>query len=196
MVYKVRIKKLILTSVIILFVFISVSQIQTSIANGDNGEDEEDDEDEDFTKDFAYASIGLFVVSGITIIIYFTNRFSRKLLKREGKPQETKEWISSTFRKIRKSLNYIHYLVGFGALTVLFIHGIYLSGKDESLVAIGWVTAAFYIFYVISGLVIWLKIKPFWNFKNAMKILNKIHRSVLLFSVIILIHIIHVIIAD
>ncbi|MHA2309492.1 MAG: hypothetical protein ACXABJ_09465, partial [Candidatus Heimdallarchaeaceae archaeon] len=75
-------------------------------------------------------------------------------------------------------------------------HGIYLSTKDETLVAIGWVTAAFYIFYVLSGIIIWLKIKPFWNFKKAMKIMNKIHRSVILFSSIVIIHIIHVILAD
>ena len=187
-------RKMLFGSILILVLIASFSQIQFTFAQED--EEEEEDEDGDFAKDIAFASIGLFVASGITIIIYFTNKYSKKLLRGEGKPQETREWISKSYRKIRKPLNYLHYLVGFGALTVLFIHGIYLSNKDETLVAIGWVTAAFYIFYVISGVIIWSKIKPFWNYTKAMKILNKIHRSIILFISIVIIHIVHVLLAD
>ncbi len=187
------IKKILIGTVLILILIISFSQIQFTYAQ----EDEEDDDDEDFTKDIAYVSIGLFVVSGLTIIIYFTNKYSRRLFKgEEVKAHEKRDWISRTYRKIRKPLNWIHYFAGFGALTVLFIHGIYLSGKDETLVAIGWVTAAFYIFYVLSGLIIWMKIKPFWNYKKVIKILNKIHQSFILFSGIVIIHIVHVLLAD
>jgi hypothetical protein len=192
------IRKTLLGALFILILVISISQIQSTYAQEDEeDEEDEEDDDEDFAKDLGYVSIGLFVVSGITIIIYFTNKYSRRLLKgEEAKTQETRDWISKNFRKIRKPLNYIHYLVGFGALTVLLIHGIYLSAKDEALVVIGWITTAFYSFYVLSGLIIWLKIKPFWNFKKAMKIMNKIHRSFILFIGIVVIHIIHVIMAD
>ncbi len=193
-------RKALLTSILLLGIIISFSLCLTTDAKNpedpEDPKDPSDDDGEDFAKDLAYVSIGLFATSAVTISIYFTNKYSRKLLKGEGKPQEVKKRITKTFLKIRKPLSYIHYIVGFGALTVLFIHGIYLSTKDETLVAIGWVTASIYIYYVVSGMIIWLKIKPIWNYKKAIRIMNKIHRSFILFASIVIIHIIHVILAD
>ena len=192
-----KIKKRILISIGIAFILVvSVGFSFTSSADDDDKGDDDKGDDDDFAKDLAYVSIGLFVATAVTISVYMTNKYSRRFLGDEGKSKETKDKISQIFRKIRKPLNYIHYIVGFAALTTLLIHGIRFSNKDEKLVAIGWITTAVYIFYVLSGLVIWLKIKPFWNSKKTVRILNKIHRSLILFVGIVILHLIHVVIAD
>jgi len=180
-------KRIILISSIIFVFIISFSICLTTYAKPDD----KGDDDEDFAKDLAYVSVGLFAATGVTIIIYQSYKYSRKLLKDEGKSKELKDNIRNFYLKIRKPLNYIHYLVGFGALTVLLIHGIVLSNKDETMVIIGWITAAVYIFYIISGTIIWLKIKLFWNSKKFIRILNKIHRSMILIIGIVVIHIVH-----
>ena len=177
---------------IIIFIFCFSS---ITLADDDNGEEDEN-RDDDFAKDIAYVSVGLFVATAVTILIYMTNKYSRRFLGEEGRAKETKDWISQAFRKIRKPLNYSHYFVGFAALTTLLIHGIRLSERGEKLVAIGWITTVVYIFYVLSGLVIWLKIKPFWNSKKMIRILNKLHRSLIFFVIIVILHLIHVIMAN
>ena len=185
-------KKRILISTGIAFILvISIGFSFNSSADDDNNGD-----DDDFVKDLAYVSIGLFVATAVTISVYMTNKYSRRFLGDEGKPKEVKEGIGQIYRKIRKPLNYIHYFVGFAALTTLLIHGIRFSNKDEKLVAIGWVTTAVYIFYILSGLVIWLKIRPIWNSKITIRIINKIHRSFILFIGIVVLHLIHVVMAD
>jgi len=185
-------KKRILISTGIVFILV----ISFGFSFTTTADDDDKGDDDDFAKDLAYVSIGLFVATAVTISVYMTNKYSRRFLGDEGKSKETKDKISQIFRKIRKPLNYIHYIVGFAALTTLLIHGIRLSNKDEKLVAIGWITTAVYIFYVLSGLVIWLKIKPFWNSKKTVRILNKIHRSLILFVGIVILHLIHVVMAD
>lgn len=191
-----KLKKKVLYSVISFLIFVYLIGFSSIIlANDDNGEEDENGDD-DYAKDIAYVSIGMFVATAVTISIYMTNKYSRKFLGEEGRAKETKDWISQVFRKIRKPLNYIHYFVGFAALITLLIHGIKLSERGEMLVAIGWITTVAYIFYVLSGLVIGLKIKPIWNSKKTMRILNKLHRSLIFFIGIVVLHLIHVIIAD
>ncbi|NHJ33734.1 MAG: hypothetical protein FK732_12810 [Asgard group archaeon] len=188
-------KKMLMSMGVTFFLIYLVSFSLTSVANDDNG-DENGDDDDDRGKNIAYVSIGFFVATAVTNSIYMTNKYARRFLGDEGKSKETKDKISQIYRKIRKPLNYIHYVVGFAALTTLLIHGIKFSNKDEKLVAIGWVTTVVYIFYVLSGLVIWLRIKPIWNSKKTIRVLNKIHKSLILFIGIIVLHIIHVIMAD
>ena len=189
-------RKLYATIGLVFFLICIISFSNPSLADDDNGEEENNGDDDDFAKDIAYVSISLFVASAVTISIYMTNKYSRRFLGDEGKAKETKDKISQVYRKIRKPLNYIHYVVGFAALTTLLIHGIRFSDKDEKLVAIGWVTTVIYIFYVLSGLIIWLKIKPFWRSKKTIRILGKIHRSLIFFIGIVVLHLIHVIMAD
>ncbi|NHJ86968.1 MAG: hypothetical protein FK734_16010 [Asgard group archaeon] len=177
---------------ILLLGLMLVQLITTNTIADDN--DSEDDDDEDLSQSLGWASIGLFVVSSIYIVFYQTFKLTRKI-NSEGRATGFKEFIANTFRKVRKPLLYIHYFSGLAALGVLLAHGILLT-NDDSEAIIGWVSAGIYIFYILTGILLWFKIiSPKRNLKLR-KVVLYLHRSLLLFAAIIIIHIIHVAISD
>lgn len=188
-----------LNSIVLLIAFfITFLLVQNMIVNvtaDDDEDDNGDDEFEDLSSSLGWASVGLFVISSLYIVFYQTFRISRKFSD-EGNFASLKENIRVVFLKIRKPFLYTHYFAGFFALVTLLIHGILLTRADEEPVAVGWATGAIYIFYILTGIILWLKIKPFWSWKKIRKSLLYVHRSLLLFAIVIIIHIVHLAISD
>ena len=181
-------KKIFLAS----FIFILIFTINPLVIA-----DEEAEEDgADFAKDLGIVAIALFIISVINVGILYLYRLSRKFITEKSSVSGIKETTRDFYLKTRKPLNFIHYFIGLAAVTVLVIHGIKLTQKDDETVILGWITAGVYIFYILTGLILKLKIKPIWNSKKIVRILNKIHRSMIFFFGIIITHIVHVLIAD
>ena len=184
---------------VLLILFVIVLIIQNSVisvvADDEDDEDEEDDDFEDISENLAWASVGLFVVSSVYVLLYQAFRITRKFSD-EGNMSEFKNNYRNFFLKIRKPLLYIHYIAGLAALVTLLIHGILLTKGDDEPIAVGWATAGIYIFYILTGVILWLKVKPLWSWRKVRKSLLYIHRSLLLFAIVIIIHIVHVAIAD
>jgi hypothetical protein len=179
---------------LILFIFILIFTINPLVLADEEEEDEEDGEG--FAKDLGIVAIALFVASIINVGILYLYRFSRKFITEESSAIGIRETTRNFYLKTRKPLNFIHYFVGLAAVTVLIIHGIKLTQKDDETVILGWITAGVYVFYILTGLILKLKIKPIWNSKKIVRFLNIIHRSMILFIGIIIAHIVHVLIAD
>ncbi|NHJ46568.1 MAG: hypothetical protein FK733_02155 [Asgard group archaeon] len=181
---------------IALILALAILLISTVNIYADDDEDEEDDDDdlEDLSSDLGWASVGLFVVSTIYILFYQFFKLTRRISD-EGKLANFKTGYGNFFRKIRKPLLYIHYISGLLALGVLLVHGILLT-NDDSEAVIGWVTAGVYIFYILTGIVLWFKIIPPKKTPKLRKVVLFIHRSLILFVLIVVIHIIHLTIAD
>jgi len=181
---------------ILMVLFITILIVQTSIIQvRADDENEDDDDSKGISNSLAWASVGLFVISSIYILLYQTFRITRNFSD-EGNFSNLKNNYRIFFLKIRKPFLYIHYIAGFLALVTLLIHGILLTKGDEEPVAIGWATGAIYIFYILTGLILWLKVKPFWKWNKMRKSLMYIHRSLILFAIVIIIHIVHVAITD
>lgn len=185
-------KKTFLPLLLISIIFFSIHG--TNVI-ADDDENDDDDDFEDISSNLGWASIGLFALSSIYILFYQLFRFTRNFSKEDDSSNLSSNY-RAVFLKIRKPLLYIHYFAGFLALILLLIHGIFLSGEDGGAVVLGWVTGAFYIFYIITGIILWLKVKPFWNIKKIRKGLTFIHRSMILFLLVIIIHIVHLFISD
>ena len=182
-------RKIFINSFIFILFFTSILLVN---ANGE----EEDEDGDDFAKDLGIVAIALFVASVVNVGILYLYKLSRKFITEESSAYGINEATRNFYLKTRKPLNFIHYFIGLAAVTVLFIHGIKLTQKDDETVILGWITAGVYIFYILTGLILKLKIKPIWNSKKIVRILSKIHRSMILFIGIILTHIVHVLIAD
>ncbi len=181
--------------VIVLIVVLLVAQNSLiQVSADDDDDDEDDDNEEDLSKSLGWAAVGLFAVSSVYIAFYQTYRFTRRLSK-EGRKGEIRKFIGNVFLKVRKPLLYTHYFSGLAALIVLLIHGVMLT-KDDAEAVIGWVAAGVYILFIITGIILWFKIKPIWVRKKLRKTIFYIHRSLLIFIIIIAIHIAHLVIAD
>ncbi len=174
---------------------LALSYIQ---AKDDNG----DDDDgigligDDLAKDIGTIAIGLFATGMINVIVLYVYKFTRKFLNDEGKTGKIKSVTREVYLKTRKPLNYLHYLLTLAATTIIILHGIEFIKKEQEVGIFGWVAVAIFLFYILTGAIIKLKIKPLWTSKRGRKILNKLHRSLLIFLVVIAIHIVHVLLTD
>jgi magnesium-transporting ATPase (P-type) len=168
--------------------------ISVSVSADDDEDDEEDDDNEDLSSSLGWASVGLFVVSAIYIVFYQSFKLTRRISE-ESRLANLKTNYGNFFRKIRKPFLYIHYISGLLALGVLIVHGILLTDNDTSAL-IGWVTAGVYIFYILTGIVLWFKIISPKKTPKLRKAVLYIHRSLILYVLIVVIHIIHLAISD
>ena len=185
-------------TILAIALFIIILVLQSSLiqvrADDDDEDEDDDDDDEDLSSSLGWASVGLFAVSSIYIAFYQTYRITRRLSK-EGKQGETRQTITNIFLKVRKPLLYVHYFAGLAALIVLLTHGIMLTDDDSGAI-IGWATAGVYIFYIFTGILLWFKIISYKRNPKLRKAVLYIHRSLLIFAIIIAIHIIHLALVD
>lgn len=191
---KIRQGRTLLLLLLIIGLFILLTNNLTIDADDDDEDDEDDDDFEDISKNLGWASVGLFAVSAIYIVLYQFFRLTRRITE-ESKLYNFKSNYSNFFRTIRKPLLYTHYLAGLAALGILLAHGILLADDDTEAV-IGWVTAGIYIFYIITGVLLWFKIIHPKRNKKFRKVVLYVHRSMLVFAIAIVIHIVHLAIAD
>lgn len=164
--------------------------------------DDDDNDDgigligDDLAKDIGTIAIGLFAAGMLNVIVLFVYKFTRKFLNDEGKTGKIKSVTREVYLKTRKPLNYLHYLLTLAATTIIILHGIEFIKKEQEVGIFGWVAVAIFLFFILTGAIIKLKIKPLWTSKRGRKILNKLHRSLLIFLAVIAVHIIHVLLTD
>ena len=184
-------------NIILMLSLIAIIALSRPLISNVFADDNDEDENDDEGGELGTVAIGLFAFSTVNIIALYIFRFSKKFFSGEDeKNAERRKKIVIFYQKIRKPLNYIHYVSGLAALIVLFIHGIQLTSSDDFEIIIGWIVAGIYVLYILTGLVIWLKIKPFWSNNTSKKWLNRFHRSIIFFATVIIVHIIHVVVVD
>ncbi len=172
------------------------------LVQADDDEDEEDDDngigliEDDLAKDIGYITIGLFGAGMLNIIALYIYKFTRRFLDDEGRSGKIKNFTREAYLKTRKPLNYLHYLLTLGGTTIILLHGIEFIRKEQEVGVFGWVATAIFLFYILTGTIIKLKLKPLWTSKKTRKILNTLHRSLLVFLAVIAVHIVHIILAD
>jgi len=152
--------------------------------------------EDDLAKDIGTIAIGLFAAGMLNVIVLFVYKFTRRFLDDEGKSGKIKNFTREVYLKTRKPLNYLHYLLTLGATTIIILHGIEFIRKEQEVGIFGWVAVAIFLFYILTGAIIKLRIKPLWASKKARKWINRLHRSLLIFLAVIAVHIVHVLMAD
>ena len=165
--------------------------------------DDDDDDDEgigligdDLAKDIGTIAIGLFAAGMINVVVLYVYKFTRKYLNDEGKSGKIKKITRNVYLKTRKPLNYLHYLLPLAATTIIILHGIEFIKKDQEIGIFGWVAVAIFLFFILTGAIIKLRIKPFWTSKRGRNILRKLHGNILILLAVIAVHVVHVLLAD
>jgi len=163
---------------------------------------EDDDDDgigligDDLAKDIGAIAIGLFAAGMLNVVVLFVYKFIRKFLNDEGRSGKIKNFTRKVYLKTRKPLNYLHYLLTLAATTIIILHGIEFIQKEQEIGIFGWVAVAIFLLFILTGAIIKLRIKPLWTSKRARKILKKLHGNPLIILAVIVVHIVHVLLAD
>jgi len=170
------------------------------IVQADDDDDDDDDGigfiDGDTAKDIGYVAIGLFSAGMLNIVILYAFKISRKLLSEEGVSGKVRNFTRETYLKTRKPLNWLHYISTFSATTIIFLHGLRFLNKEDEVGVYGWVATGIFMLYIVTGIIIKLKIKPFWLSKTARKVINFLHRNLAIIIGVIVVHVIHLLLAD
>ena len=180
---------LIVLSVVFLAVNLIVFQDVASAEDDDDAEEKQ----EDLIKNIGLSALILFTMGFPYIILFQIVKLFMKLPKENERAQSAKKAYLKFFKLVRKPLLYIHYAAGFSALVLLLYHGINFTFKDAERGIVGWTTASLLSFYVISGLLIKLKIKSLTSAKKLKKVLGTIHRSLILIIIAFSLHIVHIV---
>ena len=164
-------------------------------------DDDDDDDDNgwlggDEAKDIGYVSMGLFAAGMLNVIVLYVFKFTRKFLDDEGRRGKVKESTKKFYIKTRKPLNWFHYLATTAATTIVILHGIRFINKEEEVGIFGWIATGLFLLYIVTGIIIKLKIKPIQQSKIARRVLNIIHRNLVIFLAVVVLHIVHFLIAD
>ncbi len=165
------------------------------------GDDDEDDDgigfiDSDTAKDIGYVAIGLIGAGMINVILLDIFKISRKLLSEEGVSGKVRNFTRESYLKTRKPLNWLHYIFTLSATTIIFLHGLRFLNKEEEIGVLGWIATGIFLLYILTGVIIKLKVKPFMSSKIARRVLNLLHRNLLIFIGVIIIHVIHIFMDD
>ena len=184
--------------VYLIFIVFSTLLITSAVVLADDDDDDDDDGfiGGDAAKDIGYIAIGLFVAGMMNVIILYSFKLSKRLLGEEGVSGKVRNFTRETYLKTRKPLNWLHYILAFSATTIIFLHGLTFINKDAEVGVFGWIAIGIFLFYVVTGLIIKLKIKPFWSSKTARKVINTLHRNLIIIIGVIVVHILHILLAD
>lgn len=156
----------------------------------------DDGDDGDSSKNIGYIAISLFVLGMINVVFLYAYRITRRFLSEEGLAGKTRDFTREAYIVTRKPLNWVHYLLTFSATTIIILHGFRLMNKEEEVGIFGWIATSIFLFYILTGIIIKLRIKPFWNHKNIRYLLNFLHRNLIIFIIVIFIHIVHILASD
>ena len=184
---------------IILLLFICSILILTSFSILSYADDDDNGSgflEDDVAKDIGYVAIGLFAVGMLNVIVLYSFKFTRKFLGDEGTSGKVKEFTKNLYMKTRKPLNWFHYLATLGATTIIILHGIRFLNEEEEMGVIGWIATGIFLFYIFTGILIKLRIKPLWKVKIVRRVLNFLHRNLIIFLGVIVLHLAHFLIAD
>ena len=181
----------------ILIIVFSILLITSVVVKAD---DDDDDGtgfiDGDTAQDIGYIAIGLFAAGMINVVILYSFKLSRKLLGEEGVSGKVRNFTRETYLKTRKPLNWLHYILTFSATTIIFLHGLRFINKDDEVGVFGWIATGIFILYIVTGLILKLRVKPFWLSKTARKIVNILHRNLIIIIGVIVVHVVHLLMAD
>ena len=178
------------------FILTSNSQGALQSSLEDEEDDPEGDDGDDLPKALGLTAIILFGLTVSKALVFFINKYVRKLPDTSDSRIKFKATTKTFFLKTRPVLRYTHYIAAPIAIVLLYIHGLSFLEKSPPRTINGIITAVILTLYVLTGLIAKFKLKPFWNSKTWKKWIMKLHRSLPIFIFIIAFHLIHLFLED
>ena len=100
------------------------------------------------------------------------------------------------YTKYRKPLFYVHVIVNTLAIFFGTLHGLTVLITGEFQAYLGWLAVLVMIISSLSGYLMWLKIRPFWDRKDIRSVIRASHRQWLLTFILVGILFFHVVLSE
>ncbi|UYP48124.1 hypothetical protein NEF87_004409 [Candidatus Lokiarchaeum ossiferum] len=166
--------------------------LNTTLALDDDREGDEND----LAETLGTISGVSFIIASIYILLFQLQKLLRKREFENKLVNQIKTGIKFFLTKFRKPLLITHYSAGLLGLGTIIIHGILFLRQDFSTVILGIVTTVLYLFYFLSGILTKINFPFMKKHKKLWKNLYKSHVNIIIFLGIIILHLIHLGLAD
>lgn len=146
---------------------------------------------EDGAKELGNIAIILMVIGSSYIILRRSHVYSKLYISKEKYPK-IRNFTKETYSKYKSFLLNLHYIVMLLATLAGLIHGILLGMEEFAVGITGWIASIFMILLSFSGIFIWYRFKPIWDYRKARTHLRFIHQQWLFSGLMIIALILHV----
>ena len=105
---------------------------------------------------------------------------------------ELKRSIQEFYKALRKPLFYVHVIANGGVITFGLLHALTVEMENNFRVTTGMLALGTLLILSVSGLIMWLRMRPLWEFKEARKAVRWFHSQWILTGFILLFLFLHV----
>lgn len=150
---------------------------------------------EDGVKEFGNWSLIFMGIGSTYIVIRRTYVYSKRYLNDEAyKP--VKEKIANFYKKSKGPMLTIHNTTMIIATIFALIHGIFLGDDFEAIGLSGWLAAILMVILSLSGLIIWARFRPIWDYRTSRTQLRFIHQQWLFSGIMVVALVFHTVILE
>jgi hypothetical protein len=139
----------------------------------------------------ALGSLAVFLLAvGFVYVVARRSFVYSKYLDAEF--DHVKESIRTTYKKYRKPLLNFHSIVLIVATVVAGVHGVLLMNGEGANLLAGWAAFGAMVLLSISGIIIYFRFKPIWEFRKSKGLLKLVHRQwlfTIIGAILLLIHV-------
>ncbi|MCE7737382.1 MAG: PepSY domain-containing protein [Candidatus Heimdallarchaeota archaeon] len=146
-------------------------------------------------KNLGNLSLILMGIGSTYILLRRSYVYSKRYLVIE-KYQPLKKNIANFYRKSKGPMLTLHNITMVIATIFAVIHGIFLEDDFKAIGITGWIAAILMIVLSISGLIIWAKFRPIWEFRTARTHLRFVHQQWLFSGIMVIPLILHTIVLE
>lgn len=163
---------------LVVILFLSNASIQITVLADDLFENKDSEE---LGEKAGTVALVLSIIGFAYVILRRTQVISKTYLSDEKK--ELKDKIRSTYKTWRKPLLNLHFWVNIGATVAALIHGYFLFDEELKMVITGSIATLAMLLLSVSGILIWKRFKPIWDYRTSRTALRYVHRQWLFTSV-------------
>ena len=146
-------------------------------------------------KGLGEVTAGLLVLGFSYVIFNRSYVLIRKYVPKESNPDLIKQ-IQEFYVQYRKPIFYLHVSINTLAIFVAIIHGLLVLIRNEFQADLGWLAVIIMIASSVSGLIMWLKIRPLWDSKDIRAIVRASHRQWIFTTLLVVVLFFHVIMSE
>lgn len=131
----------------------------------------------------------LVIVGAGYIVLRRGYVYSRKFLENDI---ELREFVKVTYNRAKGPLLALHNILMICGTIVGIIHGLLLMNANIFSVTFGWIAAGAMIVLSVSGIIIWLRFKPIWDYRQSRTLVRFVHRQWLFTGIFVFFLLLHI----
>ncbi len=183
-------KAKLLAGLVIIFLLFSTYHV---LADDDGGFGREGESGE-FGKDLGSLAVAMLVLGGGYVVLRRGYVLAKKLKLTEH--EQYGDLIKETYKSLRGPMMIGHLITNILATVFGALHGLSMNEYTQLTYYSGWLAVLAMLILSVSGLIIYLKFKPFWKYRESRTFIRFLHRQWLISGLLVFFILLHLAVAE